>query len=366
MNILIVDDIPENLCFLKVLLEGVGYSTIPASNGLEALELLRVTDVSCIISDVLMPGMDGFKFCRECKSSPAWSAIPFIFYTATYTERKDHDFAMSLGADAYVLKPQEPEVFLTIINSVLTGHKNHGSAIGEKSIVMDDITYLAEHNERLIQKLESKMIDLEKANQLLNESLESLKRTMNGAVQAMSKLVEVRDPYTAGHEKRVAHLAVAIAEEMGLDQTQIVGLRIAGMIHDIGKVAIPAEILSKPKKLTPLEMSLIQLHPQVGFEILSEIEFPWPIAQIVLQHHERLDGSGYPKGLKDDEIIPMARILAVADTVEAMTTHRPYRAALGIEAALTEISAKKGTHYDRGIVEACIKLFREKGYTFPA
>jgi HD-GYP domain-containing protein (c-di-GMP phosphodiesterase class II) len=172
----------------------------------------------------------------------------------------------------------------------------------------------------------------------------------------------MRDPYTAGHQIRSADLARAIAKEMELPQDKIDGIRLAGSIHDIGKLSIPAEILSKPSKLTNLEISLIKEHSLIGYEMLKNVESPWPLAQIVYQHHERMDGSGYPQGLKGDEILMEARIMAVADVVESMASHRPYRPALGIEAALKEIEKNKGILYDADVVNACLRLFREKSY----
>jgi putative nucleotidyltransferase with HDIG domain len=178
----------------------------------------------------------------------------------------------------------------------------------------------------------------------------------------MVSAIEMRDPYTAGHQSRVADLASAIATEMGLPQEKIDGIRMAGSIHDIGKLSIPAEILSKPTKLTDIEYSLIKEHSRSGYEMLKNVESPWPLAQIVYQHHERMDGSGYPRNLKGDEILIEARIMTVADVVEAMASHRPYRPGLGIDAALAEIEKNKGAHYDNTVVDACLRLFREKGY----
>ncbi len=174
--------------------------------------------------------------------------------------------------------------------------------------------------------------------------------------------LESRDPYTAGHQSRSAKLACAIAEEMGLAKEKVEGIMMAGVIHDIGKLSIPSEILTKPTQLTNVEYLLIKQHSQSGYDMLKHVESPWPLAQIVQQHHERLDGSGYPHKLRNDEIIIEARILAVADVVEAMASHRPYRQALGIEKALEEIQNNKGILYDDAVVDACVKLFREKGY----
>jgi PAS domain S-box-containing protein len=196
----------------------------------------------------------------------------------------------------------------------------------------------------------------------LQQTLESLRKAIGATIQVMVSAVEMRDPYTAGHQLRAANLACAIAREMGLPQDKIEGLRMAGSIHDIGKLSIPAEILSKPTRLTNLEFSLIKEHSRIGYEMLKDVESPWPLAQIVYQHHERMDGSGYPRNLKGDEILMEARIMAVADVVESMASHRPYRAALGVEAALEEIEKNKGIFYDDVVADACLRLFREKGY----
>jgi PAS domain S-box-containing protein/putative nucleotidyltransferase with HDIG domain len=201
------------------------------------------------------------------------------------------------------------------------------------------------------------------AERELKNSRDRLRRTLEGTIQAMSATVEMRDPYTAGHQRRVSLLAAAIAQEMGLEPALIEGLRMAGDIHDIGKIYVPAEILSKPGKLTDIEYSIIRTHSQVGYDILKNVEFPWPIARIVVQHHEREDGSGYPAGLKSEAILLEARILAVADVVEAMSSHRPYRPAHGIGRALEEIEAGKGRLYDAAVVDACLRLFRENRYS---
>jgi PAS domain S-box-containing protein len=196
-------------------------------------------------------------------------------------------------------------------------------------------------------------------------TLDSLRKAVGTTIQVLVTALEARDPYTAGHQSRVADLARAIATEMELPQDKIEGIRMAGSIHDIGKLSIPAEILSKPTPLTNIEFSLIKEHSRIGYEMLKDVESPWPLAQIVYQHHERMNGSGYPRNLKGDEIIIEARIMAVADVVEAMASHRPYRPGLGIEAALEEIEKNKGILYDDAVVDACLKLFQEKKYQLP-
>ncbi|MBN1771346.1 MAG: GAF domain-containing protein, partial [Deltaproteobacteria bacterium] len=191
------------------------------------------------------------------------------------------------------------------------------------------------------------------------ESLERLRQTLRGAVDAISHAVELRDPYTAGHQRRSADLARAIAVELGLDAERVEAVRTAGSIHDIGKLKVPTEILVKPGKLTAIEYGLVQLHPRTGFEVLRPVDFPWPLAEIVLQHHERLDGSGYPSGLSGDRILLEARVLAVADIVEAMASHRPYRPALGIPAALEELQRQRGRQLDADVVDACRRVVIE-------
>lgn len=196
--------------------------------------------------------------------------------------------------------------------------------------------------------------------------VKKLEGSYTSVIEIATKLVELRDPYTDGHEKRVGQIAMAIGNELGLDQDRIEGLKIGGYIHDIGKISIPSEILTKPGKLLDVEYDLVKSHAQNGHDILKGIDFPWPIAEIAYQHHERMDGSGYPRGLVGDEILFEARIIAVADVVEAMASHRPYRSGIGLELALKEIERGRGLQYDAGVVDACLHLFRDKGYELPA
>jgi PAS domain S-box-containing protein/putative nucleotidyltransferase with HDIG domain len=203
-----------------------------------------------------------------------------------------------------------------------------------------------------------------KSEESLRQSEAQLRRALREAINSLSSAIEMRDPYTAGHQEQVAKLAVAIGREMGISEDSIEALQIAGIVHDIGKLSVPAEILSKPTRLTEIEFQLVRTHAEIGFSILNKISFPWPIAQIVGQHHERIDGSGYPKGLKGNELFTEAKILGVADTVEAMSSHRPYRPALGIEVALKEVKEKRGILYDSEVVEACLKIFAENTFRF--
>lgn len=608
-TVLIADDNSANLYLLKSILEAQGWLVLEAENGKAALDIARAQRPDLIVSDILMPVMDGYSFCRECKKDELLRDIPFVFYTATYTEPKDEKFALDLGADRFILKPEEPEVLIKDLIDLLE-EKDRISLAASKPLG-EEMEFFRRYNEILFSKLEKKMADLESANselrkleeeyrlsfenatdiifvlnedlhvlsmspsvgkilgykptdfigrnvldlthilppQSLKQGLDNIKRILNGAiitssvyqfiagdrtiknieisgsplvregkiigiiciarditdrklaeeelrqaeeryrgifenalegmyrvtskqkfimvnralarifgyqtpeefvasvnsrahrlylhsedrnkvfqllaeqgfvrdiemqfcrkdgsvgwvslniqpicaasgeityydgfvheitdrkesverlreafagtVQAIASLVEAKDPYTAGHQRRMADIAQAIAREMGLSQDQIEGIAMAGIIHDIGKVSVPAEILCSPRRLTQLEFNLIKTHAQSGYEILKDIKFSWPIARMVLEHHERIDGSGYPNGLKGEDILSESRILAVADVVEAMATHRPYRPALGLEPALQEITKNRGVLFDAEAVDACLRLFREKGY----
>jgi PAS domain S-box-containing protein/putative nucleotidyltransferase with HDIG domain len=230
----------------------------------------------------------------------------------------------------------------------------------------DEVTLLTELADDLAYGIKALRTRAErgKAVAQLSQSVEKLKATLEKTVNALASTAAKRDPYTAGHQQRVTKLAVALAKEMNVPPDQIDGIRIAGLLHDIGKISVPAEILSKPTKLTEAEFNIVKTHCQIGHDILADIDFPWSIATIVLQHHERINGAGYLGGLKGDEILLEARILAVADVVEAMSSHRPYRPARGIDAALEEIKQNRGILYDRAVVDACINLFEKKNFKF--
>jgi len=614
--ILIVDDNDTNLYVLKSLLESESMETITAKNGKEALAKAHSHPPDLIVSDILMPVMDGYTLCRHWKSDDQLKHIPFIFYTATYTEAKDEKFALSLGADLFIVKPQEPEVLINMLSKFLSAQYVVKPA--QLKPLGEEMEFFRQYNEILFSKLEKKMLDLETANQqlkmleeryrlsfentsdvifivdenlnilsmsqsaekilgykleefigklvtdmkhiftpasfeqaisdamlifkgetisakiyefmakdgtikigevsgspimrngqvtgfvsiarditdrrrmedelrnsaqkyrtiledmndmyyeldikgnmtffnkallsltarspeelqgmnfrdymssegsedalkifgeiyktgkprlfvneivtktgevkyfesqaglLLDENkqpigfrgiarditdrkkaqderdqvLARLRKTLGTMIQAISAAVEARDPYTSGHQRRVAALARSIAAEMNLSRDQIEGIRMAASIHDMGKISIPAEILSMPRKLSKLEFDLVKTHSQAGHDIIKDIDFPWPIANIILQHHERINGSGYPHGLRGDNILLEARILAVADVVETMASYRPYRPALGLDTALEEITRNKNILYDGEVVEACLKIFREKKYEF--
>ena len=251
--------------------------------------------------------------------------------------------------------------FLTIVSKEMEAEdelKKHHDQLEE--IVHERTAALTKLNDQLKQEIAERKLAEEK----LQQSYAKLQKNLDEIVRAMSLTAEKRDPYTAGHQKRTTELAMALAGEMGLCEHQIKGVQMAGLIHDMGKISIPAEILSKPGKLNEVEIQLVRRHPKVAFEILKKIDFPWPVDLIVLQHHEKMDCSGYPQGLAGEEILLESRILCVADVVESIESHRPYRPGLGIDKALEEISKNRGTLYDEDVVDACLRLFKEKNFQY--
>jgi putative two-component system response regulator len=339
-QILIVDD-DESICrLIKRLLNTSGYGCTIANNAADARNYIRVRNFDLILCDVRMPGESGIDFIRYSLAEYRETAV--IIVTGV-DDQEIANSALEMGAYGYIIKPFKPN---EIINNV-------ANALRRRKLRIDNRL----HRENL-EKVVSERTEA------LQVTLNDLQRSMEGIIRAMAKTVEMRDPYTAGHQQRVASLARAIAKEMGLSEEQAEGIYMAGIIHDLGKISIPSEILSKPGKITKIEFSLIKTHPRIGYDILKNIEFPWPVAQVVLQHHERMDGSGYPQGLSGNDILLDARILGVADVVEAMASHRPYRPGLGIDKALEEIVQKQGILYDTEVVEACLKVFTEKGFNF--
>jgi PAS domain S-box-containing protein/putative nucleotidyltransferase with HDIG domain len=625
MKVMIVEDSADSRNLLVKQLRAYHHEVMVAVDGEEALKQALKDLPDIMVSDIQMPNMDGYQLCYECKHNDRLKDIPFVFYTATYTSTEDEQFALSLGVNAFIRKPTDPETMIKILSEIFEKVRS-GLLSTQGNEPLGPTFYLAEHNKRLVDKLDKKIRDLQKevterqraeealkrrmealaglekrygtifesaaegilvadietkqflhanpaitrmlgysqeelwemgikdiipqdsleyviavfeaqakgekilaeglpclrkdgairnfdvvsaralidgrlcnvvfftdvterkkaaqdlqrseenfrrsledsplgvriitaenetlyanravmdiygydslddfrtiptekrhtpesyiihqrmkekmlgthapynyridivrkdgairhlelfykevlwdgrtqiqvlyhdvtervqAEQALGESYEKLRRTLDAVIQTIALTVEMRDPYTAGHQRRVASLACAIAGELGLPSEQIAGIRVAGIIHDIGKTCVPSEILSKPGRLSEIEFDMIKMHSQVGHDILKLIEFPWPVAQTVLQHHERMDGSGYPGKLPGKDIILEARIIAVADVVEAMGSHRPYRPSLGIDRALAEIAQKKGILYDTAVVDACQRLFKEKAF----
>jgi len=531
VEILIAEDSPTQTEQLKYLLEKHHFKVVVASNGVQALSLFGQHKPALVISDILMPEMDGYELCRQIKANGDAEDVPVILLTSL-SESEDVLEGLSCGADNFITKPYNEDNLISNIQGILanknlrkvervritmeilfkgkkrfvTGDQHqmltllistYEAAVRrntELAQTQDELKQLNEHLEELVEKrtetlsleiaerkrteeglrqaeenfrrsldespLGIRIIgakgetlyanraildiygfkDIEELNstpvkkryapesyaeyqlrkkkrmngegyaseyeisiirktgetrrlqvfrkeiiwnrqkqfqaiyqditerksaqEKLIETLSGLRTAIGGIIQVLSSITEKRDPYTAGHQLRVADLARAIGQEMGLPADRVEGLQLGAEIHDIGKVSIPAEILSKPTRLTKMEYNLIQLHAQVGHDILGNIDFSWPIAKMILQHHERINGSGYPNQLKGEEILLEARILAVSDVVEAMASFRPYRPALGIEAALEEIEKNKGILYDPDVASACLTLFREKSFEF--
>ncbi|HOP74137.1 MAG TPA: HD domain-containing protein [Bacillota bacterium] len=326
IRLLLIEDDQEDVLLIRELLSDIGGQSflLKYAGELEAgLEMAAAGEVDIVLLDLSLPDSQGLEtFIRLYGEIPG---VPIVVMSGLNDERIALT-AVREGAQDYLVK----------------GHVDH-------NILARTIRYA----------IERKRVEEE-----LRLSLEKLRRSLEKTISAMSLAVEIRDPYTAGHQREVTKLVEAIGREMGLEKEQLDGVRLAAEVHDLGKINIPAEILSKPGPLTPIEFNLIQTHPKVGFDILKSIEFPWPIDRIVHQHHERINGSGYPEGLTGSEILLEAKILSVADVVEAMSSHRPYRPALGVEKALNEIVLHRGTLYDADVVDVCIKLFRERKFRF--
>lgn len=366
--ILCVDDEAVNLSLLEAILVHNGYRVICAQSGTDALLKIRSRQIDLVIMDVVMPGMDGLDVCREIKEDKKLNDIPIILVTGL-ASHEDRVRGIEVGVEDYFTKPFNKVALLARIKILLkvkklSDERRRAEEALQKahndleSLVRIRTAELAKANEILQQDIAERMVVDEK----LQHTLNSLRKAVSMTIQVLVAAVEARDPYTAGHQRRVANLARAIASEMGLAPEKIEGIRMAGYIHDIGKLSIPAEILSKPKKLTEIEFALIKEHAQSGYEILKNVESPWQLAEMVYQHHERMDGGGYPRMLRGDEIIIEARILAVADVVEAMASHRPYRASLGIALALAEIEKNRGIAYDGDVVDYSIRIFRQNGF----
>ena len=332
-NILVVDDEESVRRLLSLVLSRGGYEYALAADAAEARKFIKDQNFELILCDVAMPGESGIDFIQHVAAEYPDTAI--MMMTAV-DDPEVAETALEVGIYGYMIKPfNANEVIINIRNSLRRRELEIASRVYRKE---------------LEQKVEERTAELQK--------------TLSGTIYALTMTVEMRDPYTSGHQQRVSDLASAIAKEMGFPADKIVGIHIAGMLHDIGKIAIPAEILSKPGRLSKTEFDLIKEHSQVGYDILKSIKFPWPVAQIVLQHHERINGFGYPNGLLGREMLIEAKIMGVADVVEAMASHRPYRPALGIDKALEEISINKGKLYDTETVNACLKVFKDKGFRF--
>jgi response regulator RpfG family c-di-GMP phosphodiesterase len=359
-TVLIADDRAEDRSLLKLVLQRMGHRVLEAANGEQALKLARDERPDLVLSDILMPHMDGFELCRALQEDTNMRDIPFVFVTATYAEQRYQKLASDVGATRVLLKPFRAQALREVVQQTLADGARPETVVRPEPL--DDRQFHERHAQAINWKLEEKVSELERTNAQLVASEARSRALTDAVVETITKMVEYRDPYTTGHEQRVGDLAAAIGSKLGYREEKLYGLRIGGYLHDVGKIAVPSELLTKPGRLAPNEYSLIQGHAQIGYDILSGIDFPWPVAEMARQHHERLDGSGYPRGLKGEEILPEVRILSVADVVEAMMSHRPYRPAIGLAEALREVERGRGTRYDPAVVDACLALFQQDGY----
>lgn len=317
-SVLIVDDDTNFVESIQALFDEGNIRMLTAPSGRDALDILNNNPIDLLVTDLNMPRMGGYELIAFiAKNSPN---IPVFVMTAFATDEIQENIK-TLGVTHFFEKPLCIDSFEEKINEVLFSEK------ATHRLISQEVETVYENN-----------------------------------IKQLSKIIELRDPYTAGHQQRVTALSIAIAEEMSLTDTEIQGLRMAGIVHDIGKIAIPIEILTKPGKLSDAEFLLIKSHPTIGADLLRPMDFPWPVAKIVEQHHEAHGGSGYPNGLKGSEILIEAAILSVADAVDAMANHRPYRPARGIDYAMDELALYSDSHFHPDVVVACRSLFIEKHY----
>ena len=289
-----------------------------ASDGAEGLAAFQSGHHDLVITDIKMPNMDGLEMASRIKE--AGHRVPIIVITA----HSDKEFllrAIELGIDRYVTKPVDPDALMVTVYDAIRIHLRE---------------------------------------QALQESQRRVTQTLHQTVSVLARAIEIRDPYTDGHQKRVALLAASIAQTLGYDEDFVEGVRFGALVHDIGTIRVPTDILCKPAALKPVEFNIVKTHAQAGYELLRDVDFPWPIADMVHQHHERLDGSGYPQGLQGEAILPQARIIAVADVVEAMCSHRPYRPACTLAEAKAFIAANSGRSFDEAVVRACLQVLDEQ------
>lgn len=319
-TILIVDDDAAIRKMLETGIRLAGFKCFTADGAAAALSILADAMVDVVVADIRMPDMSGIELLKIIKVRHKADVIIMTGYVDDF----NYEDMVEQGASDFIQKPVRIAEFIARVKRVLA----------ERASKADRLTALDD----------------------LKLNLDKFQRAMEGIVQAISVAVEKRDPYTAGHQERVAELACAAAEALGLTEDEVYGLRMASVIHDLGKITVPSGILAKPGRLSDVEYELIKNHVQAGYEIMKQIEFPWPLAEIILQHHERLDGSGYPQGLKEDDIMMQARILAVADVFETMASHRPYRPSLGLDRAMNELRENSGKLYDDQVVTAFLKM----------
>jgi response regulator RpfG family c-di-GMP phosphodiesterase len=335
--ILFIDDSAPIRKYFSDYLNEIGFKVILAKDGKEGVNLFKTNNVDIVITDLYMPVMTGHDVQVEIKKIS--SETPIIIISGK-GEMKDVIRALRYGAWDYLTKPIENKNILKFtLNRIV-----------EK---LDLIRKNIEYEKRLEYLVDQRTSELEKTKVDLQDTLDDI-------IKTLSAITRVADPYAKVHQENVANISIKIGYELSLKKDHIIALRISGLLHDIGKIFLPRDFLLKPGELTDYEFKIIREHPQAGYDLLKNISFPWPIKDIVLQHHERLDGSGYPSGLKEKEILIESKIIGIADVVEAMSSHRHYRPAIGLGKALEEIKINKGVLYDADCTDACLKIFKNK------
>ena len=337
-NILVVDDEKSIRVTIGEFLKRAGYKVMTAENAEVAMELLDMHEFDTVLTDIVMPRRSGVSLLKDIHNKQ--SNVQVIMMTGEPTVETAVD-AVRLEARDYLAKPISRDDLLKAVRQ----------AVGYKKL-LDEKQRLERENAAQKQNLE----------RLVEERTRKMRQAMLNTAYAAAAMLDLRDPYTAGHQRRVGALASDIGREMGLSADMVEGLNVIGCIHDVGKIMVPTDILNKPGQISPLEYELIKEHAHKGYEVLKDYEMPWPVAEIVYQHHERLNGSGYPRGLKGSEIWIETCIISVADVLEAMMTHRPYRPSLGLDAALDEITSNRGVLYHPDVVDVAVGLFRESEY----
>lgn len=335
------------------------YEVHIAHNGVDGLDKLRTAKkpYSLIISDQRMPDMSGIQFFAKAKD--IFPDAVRILLTAYADSDSIIEAVNKGGVHLYFTQPWHEDEILLHIRQSLSKVEIMAENKRLMELLKNKNKELLALNKTLEKKTEEKTNDLLIQTEKLKDSYKNSQLILDGIVRTLSKIIETRDPYTSGHEDQVAKIACKIAREMNLPEEQISFIHIAATLHDIGKISVPSEILTKPSMLSTLEKEIIKTHCKVANDVLKNIEFPYPVAEIIYQHHERMDGSGYPRGLKGDEIAIEARIIGVADVIDAMASYRPYRPALGVDAAIEEIIKYRGVTYDPVVVDACLKVYKK-------
>jgi putative two-component system response regulator len=349
-TILLVEDSPTQALRTRLALESAGFRVTSARDGKEALELAHIAPPDAILSDILMPRMDGFELCREIRLDPDLRAIPVILTTSTFSGDEDRLFAVSAGADGCIQKDTSPEALGSCLRAALA-RPNVRSVAGIP--LPDDRTFHDEHTDKLRERLLENVAALEQAYLVLSAAYDA-------TLEALVAALDLRDTETELHSWRVTEYTLALARRLGVQGKPLDYLRRGSVLHDIGKIGVPDHILRKPGPLDESEWAVMRTHPELGYRILVGVESLREPAQIVLAHHERWDGGGYPRRLRGEAIPLGARIFAVADTIDAITSDRPYRAGRGFDAALEEIDAMRGTQLDPAVVDVALGIDPEQ------